>query len=170
VKRLAGGFTLIELSIALAVVAVVLGLVILRFGGWSSRQASIASARTLGNTVRLYREKARLEGCAYALVVDLDQGAYYVTVPLDGGATPMSEHVVRRAVLPEGLSFGRAVVAGRIVESPVVLHFTPRGVVPETRLSIKNKDSEFVMLCIDALNNTVAYSEDSAMPVATRGH
>jgi len=61
------GFTLIELTIVLAILVIVSGFSITRLPGWSSRQALRSSARVLGNTIRTWRERARADETPYSL-------------------------------------------------------------------------------------------------------
>jgi len=134
------GFTLIELTVVLAVLVIASGIVIIRVTGWSSRQALHSSARALGNTIRVWRERARTEETSYALV--MDERSYQITA---------GKEVLRKGSLGGGESFD----SGR----PVTLVFTPRGVLPETRVTIRNGPGERVTLVVGALVNEIDYQE-----------
>jgi len=148
------GFTLVELAVALSILFVIGGFVIARVDAFSSRQALASSARTLGNTIRLYREKAQAEEELYTLRVELDRGTY--TIRCQG-------ETVRVGKLGPGQSFGK-VFTGPLaslveVPSPAILNLGPRGLVPETRISIENPWKEMITLTVGALANEVTYAE-----------
>jgi prepilin-type N-terminal cleavage/methylation domain-containing protein len=154
------GFTLIELSVAMALVTVVLGLVIVRVSGWTSRQALHASARALGNTIRMYREKAQFEERVYSLTLVLDEGLYRVTEPPERGAyTTTIPNVVRSGRLRADQMFGEILVGEQPVRSPVTLDFTPRGITPETKITLQNNEKETVTLTVSAFVNEVGYED-----------
>jgi prepilin-type N-terminal cleavage/methylation domain-containing protein len=135
-----GGFTLLELTVVLAVVAVASGLLIVRVTGWSSRQALNASARSLGNSIRTWRERARTEESTYALL--LEDRAYRIV---------SGKETLRKGRLGGGQSFE----PGR----PGSVVFTPRGLLPETRLVIRNEQGERVTLVLGTLVNEIDYQE-----------
>jgi prepilin-type N-terminal cleavage/methylation domain-containing protein len=135
------GFTLIELVIVLAVIVVASGVLIFRVTGWSSRQKLESSARTLGNTIRTWREKARSDEQTY--VLRIEPGSYTIIVP--------PEEVLRRGKLGAGEEFERG--------APASIAFTPRGVLPETRLTIRNSRGERIQVILRALINEVDYAD-----------
>jgi prepilin-type N-terminal cleavage/methylation domain-containing protein len=154
------GFTLIELSVAMALVTVVLGLVIVRVSGWTSRQALHASARALGYTIRVYREKAQFEERVYSLTLNLDEGTYRVTEPSERGAyTTTIPNVVRSGRLRADQAFGAVLVGEQPVRSPVTIDFTPRGITPETKITLQNGENETVTLTVPAFVNEVEYED-----------
>jgi prepilin-type N-terminal cleavage/methylation domain-containing protein len=144
------GFTLIELVVALAIIVVITGLVIVRVDGWSSRQALHASARALGNAIRLYREKAQEDEETCTLRLELDRATYSVTA---AGQT------LRRGKLGVGQSFGKAYAGEDEVSTPVILNLGPRGLVPEVTIAIENSAGEKVTLKVSAMANEVTYAE-----------
>jgi hypothetical protein len=92
--------------------------------------------------------------------VDLEKGTYCVAAPPERAGTAFpQENVVRKGALPDGQSFGRAVVGGQDAPSPVIIDFTPRGVVPEIRLTLLNADKNAVTLTVGSLVNQVEYAE-----------
>ena len=144
------GFTLIELTVALAIAVVIVGLVIVRVDGWSSRQALHASARALGNTIRLYREKAQEEEETYTLRIELDRGTYDVTA---------QGLLVRRGKLGTGRTFGKVRAGETEVPTPVILNLGPRGILPEMILEIEGAAKEKVTLKVGSMANEVSYAE-----------
>jgi prepilin-type N-terminal cleavage/methylation domain-containing protein len=134
------GFTLIELTVVLAVVVIASGFVIVRVSGWSSRQSLQSSARALGNTIRTWRERARTEETSYTLA--LEDRSYQIS---------SGKEVLRKGRLGGGESFESL--------KPSMLVFTPRGVLPETRLTIRNEHGERLTLVVGALLNEIDYQE-----------
>jgi prepilin-type N-terminal cleavage/methylation domain-containing protein len=137
-KRQAG-FTLIELVVVLAILVVASGIVIVRITGWSSRQSLHSSARTLGNVIRTWRERARTEETAYILT--LDENRYEIAA---------GKEILRRGKLGAGETF-----EGR----PLTLALTPRGILPETRITLRNAPGERVTLVLGTLVNEIDYEE-----------
>jgi prepilin-type N-terminal cleavage/methylation domain-containing protein len=135
-----GGFTLIELTVVLAILVIASGFVIVRISGWSSRQALHSSARALGNTIRTWRERARTEEASYTLV--LEESTYQIS---------SGKEILRKGRLGGGESFESG--------KPAVMVFTPRGVLPETRLTIRNEHGERLTLVVGALVNEIDYQE-----------
>lgn len=132
------GFTLIELVVVLAVLVIASGFVIIRVTGWSSRQSLHASARSLGNAIRIWRERARAEETTYVLAFE------------DRGWTiAAGKDVLRKGRLGGGEEF----------ESSASMAFTPRGVLPESRIVIRNGHGERVALVVGALVNEIDYQE-----------
>jgi len=134
------GFTLIELTVVLAVLVIASGFVIVRVTGWSSRQALHSSARSLGNTIRVWRERARTEETTYTLV--MDERSYHITA---------GKEILRKGSLRGSESFDSG--------KPVSIVFTPRGILPETRVTIRNGHGERVTLAVGALVNEIEYQE-----------
>src|SRR5471032_2956496 len=91
------GFTLIELTVALAILVVASGFIIVRVVGWSSRQALHTSARALGNTIRTWRERARTEEVTYTLT--LEESRYQIV---------LGKEILRRGQLGTGETFESA--------------------------------------------------------------
>jgi prepilin-type N-terminal cleavage/methylation domain-containing protein len=135
--RARGGFTLIELTVALAILVIASGFLIVRVVGWSSRQALHSSARNVGNAIRVWRERARAEETTYHLVCD--ESEYRILA---------GKEVVRRGRLGGGEAF-----------DPVTIPFTPRGALPPTRLSLRNQSGERITLVLGALVNEIDYQE-----------
>jgi prepilin-type N-terminal cleavage/methylation domain-containing protein len=138
--RARGGFTLIELTVALAILVIASGMLIMRVVGGSSRQALHSSARNIGNAIRVWRERARAEETTYHLVCD--DRDYRI---LSG------KEVVRRGRLGGGEAFEGT--------GPVTITFTPRGALPPTSISLRNQSGERITLILGALVNEIEYQE-----------
>ena len=133
------GFTLIELTVALAILVIASGVILVRVSGWSGRQALHASARTLGNTIRLWRERSRTEETSYRL--SMDEGAYQITV---------GKEILRRGQLGGGAQFE---------DGPSSVLLSPRGILPDTRITLRNASGDRVTLVLGTLLNEIDYQE-----------
>jgi len=154
------GFTLIELTVALALATILMGLVIVRMSWGSPRQQAVSEARKLGNLIRTFRERAQFEEREYALRLDLVENGFEI-LPLNDRS-------------PEALGMARAIRQGRLPErvrievlqgerelsSPAVLFFTRHGVLPETTITLSYASDLNVSLRPNPLTNEVAYAED----------
>lgn len=153
------GFTLLELTVVLALVVVIAGVVIVRVDGWSSRQALRGSARTLGNVIQLYRGKAELEERTYLLTLEMGSGRYRVDEKGQGAGGAATPEALRTGSLGSGRSFERVMMGETLLPSPVVLVLGPRGVLGNIRIAIANRDKEQVTLALGVLENDIDYVE-----------
>ena len=158
--RFRTGFTLIELTVALSIAVVVMGLVVVRVEGWSSKQTLRTTARRLGNTIRTFREKARLEETGYLLTLNLDKNDYKIE-PLYKNPLSYGRKTLRTGSLPGGQSFGKVLMGEIELQTPVAIPFTERGVLPELSVTIVNGHGEEVTLTLGALTNEVTYEEST---------
>jgi prepilin-type N-terminal cleavage/methylation domain-containing protein len=154
------GFTLIEITVALALATILMGLVVVRFSWGSPRQQAIAEARKLGNLIRTYREKAQAEERDYALRLNLDANHYEVLAVSDRtkeaieAAKPVREGGFSSQIRMKMMGQG-----GRELPSPVVLYFNRHGVVPETSIQLAYASGATVTLKPNPLTNEVVYEE-----------
>lgn len=145
-----GGFTLVELAVALGVAVVAMGIVVVRVDGWSSRERLKASARTLGNLIRTHRERAESEERVYVLELHLDRGEYRFS---------SEGELVRQGTLPPGQTFGKVKAGEVVLPSPVRLTFGPRAVLPEIEILIQGGEKERVSLTLGSWVNEVSYAQ-----------
>jgi prepilin-type N-terminal cleavage/methylation domain-containing protein len=154
------GFTLVELTVALALATILMGLVIVRFSWGSPRQQAIAEARKLGNLIRTYREKAQAEECDYALRLNLGAGRYEVLAVNDRSKAALeSAKPVREGTLSDRIQMKVVGQGGRELSSPVVLYFNRHGVVPETSIQLSYVSGATVTMKPSPLTNEVVYEE-----------
>jgi len=144
------GFTLVELAVALSIAVVIAGVILVRVDGWSSKERLRSGARTLGNLIRLYRERAQSEEVIYVLRIDRDHGIYRIA---------MGDETLREGRLGTALSFGKVLSAGAEVKDPVSVSFGPRGLLPELGITIENSDREKITIRVESFLNEVRYVE-----------
>ncbi|MBI3828872.1 MAG: prepilin-type N-terminal cleavage/methylation domain-containing protein [Planctomycetes bacterium] len=154
------GFTLIELTVTLALAVVFMGLVIVRFSWGSPRQQTIAEGRKLGNLIETYREKAVAEERLYALRIDAEQGQYAVYQPAERRAGSLDMLApLRSGSLPGYVAIKAIRKQADVLASPVVFYFDSRGVLPDLFIDLIHKDGAAVSLHLDPLQNEVTYDE-----------
>jgi len=154
--RFARGFTLIELSMALAVLVIVSGLVIVRAGSWGPRQRAISTARSIGNSLSYYRELARNEERLYAFVLDRDAKRILIYAPLERQVSALTTAVLIRNVdLPAGIDFE---FQGQITNTIQVIYLDRKGVIPDFRLVVRQGEHS-ISVHADPILNSVTYDE-----------
>ena len=154
------GFTLIELTLTLALMGILMSLVIVRFDVGSPRQQVIAEARKLGNIVRTYREKALEEEQLYALRLDAGTGQYAIYKPLEKDVSVLEKSSpIKSASLSAPVQFGAINLQGTPVASPVVFFFNPSGVLPDASIELLNPQKSSVILKINPVVNEINYAE-----------
>ncbi|MBN1282437.1 MAG: prepilin-type N-terminal cleavage/methylation domain-containing protein [Proteobacteria bacterium] len=76
------GFTLLEIVVSLAIIGLILGVVISRMDSYLEWDMKSASNK-LASTMRYLYNKAATEGLYIKLVIDIDEGAYWVEATSD---------------------------------------------------------------------------------------
>ncbi|TMA69075.1 MAG: type II secretion system protein GspH [Deltaproteobacteria bacterium] len=106
------GFTLLELVVTLAVIALAAGLVLPRLGDARGLELG-AAARRLADTLAYARDRAILGGRPMRLVLDLDRGRWDLGTPARDPVAVIADFspLGRGAVLPAGVRLA-AVTAG----------------------------------------------------------
>jgi prepilin-type N-terminal cleavage/methylation domain-containing protein len=154
------GFTLIELTVALALATILMGLVIVRFSWGSPRQEAIAQARNLGNLIRTFRERALCEEREYALRIDLSNNRYEILPVADRSAEALSKATpIREGRLSERMQVQILGEGHRELPSPVVLHFNRLGVMPGVSIQFAWAGTSKITLRPNPLLNEVVYEE-----------
>jgi prepilin-type N-terminal cleavage/methylation domain-containing protein len=154
------GFTIVELTIVLTLIAVVMGLVIVRFDLGSRRQRVISEARKLGRLISTYREKAIDEQQTYALTIDLNGNRYSVVRPADSSiqAVQQSQPLVDYAVV-QPIRFASVSAQSKAMASPVTMFFDPRGVLPEVSIELGIDAGPAEVIRTDPLASEVYYDD-----------
>ena len=79
--------------------------------------------------------------------------------PERGSYTTIIPNVVRTGRLRADQAFGAVLVGEQPVRSPVTLDFTPRGITPETKITLQNGENETVTLTLPTFVNEVGYED-----------
>ena len=153
-------FTLIELTVALALVVLFLGLVVVRLNFGSDRQRTVAAARRLGNLIETYREKATAGDSLYALQFDSDRGVCAVYQPAERNAVLFqSLQPTKTFALTPPLTISKVMQQGRELSKPVVIFLDDKGLVPDLSIEITSGQGAVVVLRADLLVNVIRYEE-----------
>ena len=152
----ASGFTLIELSIVLLIVAIALSFLIPRLRNVDSAALASSAAR-LATTSRYLYEEAAFRRRPMRLNFDLDTKSYWVTVLNDDPDQPdfvlEDSPLARPVALPGSVTFADVALPalGIVHEGTVYAEFQPEGYVDPLVVHLTNARHEFATLAIDPL-------------------
>jgi general secretion pathway protein H len=178
----AHGFTLLELSIVLLILAIAVSFVIPRLRNTDSAALTSGAAR-LATTARYLYEEAAFRRRPMRLNLDLDKQTYWVTVLKDDPEDPEFvldySPLARPTALPASVVFVDVVLPalGIVHEGLVFAQFFPEGYADPLVVHLTNSRHEFATLAIEPLTGRTrvadAYVDLDARRVADardRGH
>lgn len=151
-----GGFTLIELSIILIIVAIAASFLIPRLRDTDSTALASAAAR-LATTSRYLYEEAAFRRRPMRLNLDLDKHAYWVTVLKDDPDDPEfvvdDSPIARPIALPGTVTFADVTLpaVGMVHEGIVFAQFFPEGYADPLVVHLTNARHEYATLAIEPL-------------------
>ena len=156
------GFTLIELTVVLALMTVFFALVVVRFDWNSPRQALNREARKLGNLLTTYREKALADETLWAVQMDLDTGKCRVVQPAEKSAQAVEQAVaVRTITLDPAVKLSRVLTPAGPLSSSFVMFFDAKGIAPDVTLEFEHAHSEAkVTLRVDPFATEIVYGQN----------
>lgn len=153
------GFTLIELSLVVALMALLAGLVMVRYDLASPRQRAIHAARKLGRMIENCREKAIEEERLYAMRLDLAAGKYSVCAPAERTLSSVDAALpIFSGRLDDALAFKSAGYMGATQDSPVVVFFDANGVLAQIAFEVSGSGTT-ISIEPDPLVNEIQYDE-----------
>jgi prepilin-type N-terminal cleavage/methylation domain-containing protein len=148
------GFTLIELSIVVLIIAIVTYFAFPRLRSLSGAELS-ASTRRLAQTTRYLYEEAALRGSVLTLFFDLDQQQYWVAHTEEGTGYPIEDTdlLARRVALPEGVRITDVDVPGigTIAQGLVPARFYPEGYADQALVHLADADGHTYTVRVDPL-------------------
>jgi len=150
------GFTLLELSIVILILAIAASFVIPRLRDAQST-ALAASAARLATTARLLYEEAAFRRTPMRLNLDLDKQVYWVTVFRDDLDTPEfvpdTAMLTRPVALPDAVAFADVVLPalGTVTEGVVFAQFFPEGYADALLVHLMNRRNEYATMAIEPL-------------------
>ena len=154
--RTARGFTLLELTITLVILAIAVSFLIPRLRDAESAALESSAAR-LAVTTRYVYEEAAFRRRPMRLNLDLDKHAYWVSVLNDDTDDPefvMDDSAISRpVVLPGGVAFADVILPalGLVHEGLVFAEFFPEGYADPLVVHLTNARHEFATLAIEPL-------------------
>jgi type II secretion system protein H len=166
-SRPRSGFTLLEVSLVLLIMAVVLTFVMPRLGDRSAYDLR-SEARRLKTTFRFLRSEAALNGRIYLLHYDIDQGRYWITsedAPDSGdladGAAAENELglFARPNILPKTIAFNDIVlpIVGKMNQGQMFTRFYPDGNVDPTVIHLTNGPQAMTVMVIANTGQTTIH-------------
>jgi type II secretion system protein H len=132
-----GGFTLIEVSLVLLIIAIVVALAVPRLRSITGAELT-KQARRLTNTFRVLRSEAILTGRIYQLHCDIGIERYWVTIIDESSETPQvvpdSGPLARPVTLPDPVGISDVVMQGlgKLQQGQVTTNFYPDGDIDPT--------------------------------------
>ncbi|HVN87843.1 MAG TPA: GspH/FimT family pseudopilin [Candidatus Binatia bacterium] len=131
------GFTLIEVSLVLLIIAIVLALAIPRLRSLTGAELT-RQARRLTNTFRFVRNEAILTGRIYQLHYDIGVERYWVTIVDQASDTPQVAPdigpLAKPVSLPDPVGISDVVIqgVGKLQQGQVTTSFYPDGSIDPT--------------------------------------
>lgn len=144
------GFTLIEISLVILIIAIVLSIALPRFRDPSDQDLT-SHVRRLATTFRLVRDEAIISGRVYRLNYDLNARRYWIAPEGDrrvtGGATSESSFLMRPVSLPDTVAFSDIVLqsTGKLIDGQVYTRFFPDGFVDPTVIHMDNGQRAYTL-------------------------
>ena len=155
-ERSVSGFTLLELTIVLLIVAIAASFLIPRLRNADSAALASGTAR-LATTARYLYEEAAFRHRPMRLNLDLDKRAYWVTVLNDDPDDPQfvgdDSPLARPTMLPASVAFVDVVLPalGIVREGQVFAQFFPEGYADPLVVHLTNVRHEFTTLALEPL-------------------
>lgn len=154
------GFTLLELTIALSLMVLFLGLVVVRLSFGSDRQHAVNAARRIGKLIETYREKAAAGECLYAIKFDAEDGILAVFTPAERNvASLLVLQPIKSIELNSSLQFSKVLMQGRELPKPAIIFLDGKNLLLDMSIEITSSQGAVVVLHPDPLINIVRYEE-----------
>jgi prepilin-type N-terminal cleavage/methylation domain-containing protein len=156
------GFTLIELSIVILIIAIVARIAIPRLRSLTGAELT-ATTRRLANTTRYLYEEAALRGTVLTLYLDLDRQEYWVAHVDDdtGDVVEDTDVLGRRVRLPPDVRIANVTVPGigKFEEGVVPTRFYPEGYADRSVIALADEEGHSYTLRIDPIRGRAEISE-----------
>ena len=160
--RTQAGFTLIELSIVILVIAIVARIAVPKIRSISGAELT-AATRRLANTTRYLYDEAAVRGVVLALYFDLDRQQYWVARPDEAtGLLVEDEDILgRRVALPRDVRIVDVFVpgAGTLSAGLVPTHFYPEGYADRSVVHLADVEGHAYSMRIDPVHGRGEVSE-----------
>lgn len=156
------GFTLIELSIVILIIAIVARMTIPRIRSIVGAELT-AATRRLANTTRYLYEEAALRGTVLELYFDLDRQEYWVAhvEEATGSLVEDTDILARRVQLPKDVHIVDVVVpgVGKMAQGLVPTRFYPEGYADRSVIHVADEEGHAYTLRIDPIRGRAEVSE-----------
>jgi prepilin-type N-terminal cleavage/methylation domain-containing protein len=153
------GFTLIELSVVLAIIGVVALLVMPRFSTWLFSGAMESAIQDISLVIESIRGESSMTRSNHRLYFDIDNGLYWPErMDETGEFARVSTSFLGEKRLPRGISFKdiSSSRTGKITEGITYMEFFPTGVTEDITIHLqKQGEEEFSSLVIMPLTGRI---------------
>ncbi len=144
-RRTSSGFTLMELAVVIAVIALVAALVFPLLPSTEATELR-SSARILAARIRYLQDQAISSKTSYRLHLALtDATVSVMKLAADGSETPTTDNLLNRQPLAEGITMADIVTsgAGKVSEGETVINFGPAGLGEFLVIHLKSQGGRF---------------------------
>jgi prepilin-type N-terminal cleavage/methylation domain-containing protein len=156
------GFTLVELSIVILIIAIVARIALPRIRSVTGAELT-AATRRLAYTTRYLYEEAALRGTVLALYFDLDRQEYWVAHTEEGTGTLVEDTdlLARRVTLPPDVRIADVFVpgVGKFEQGLVPTRFYPEGYADRSVIALADVEGHSYTLRIDPIRGRAEISE-----------
>ena len=173
------GFTLLEMVLAVALVAMLAGVFIVTFSGSLSKAQTDAAGERIASLMRSTRAEAALAGRRFRLTFDTDTDQPIVTIERDGLGEPevftsYEAWWIEQSLLPEGITVATCELVGESTpaetdrletdeqDDPDEITFMPDGSSDSARIVLVSDDREHpwaVEIMLNGIDGTITIRE-----------
>ncbi len=162
------GFTLIELMVVVVIMALLVGIAVIRVDYMIPRYRLRAAAREVAYHFKRARAQAASTGKNVYAKYDLSQGTYWLlvafpkAVPQEQKDEPPKEfeyHEILKSKLPDGVEFV-SLILGKdevITKDQATLRLSPFGSSKHMIVNLRNKDGNTIALRVNGFTGAVSY-------------
>jgi len=162
------GFTLIELTVVLVIIAMLFSMVLPNLEGLSPTFQLRALGRSMGSTMEQAQSEAIVQGGKFGIRYDLDKKKYGLLLPLnymqddkDSGASNTEREILRVFELEEGLKINAIILPDgkRITTGQKDIDLSSLGAVGSHIVEIENSDNKKMWIKFNGFTGIVSLSE-----------